>query len=436
MLLNPEIAIKKEEKMQEAFELWKALSPEKEEILIAEMSKVVNAQILMNNVEEALEASDYVRIANLFRLIQESWMGKNILIYNLTDIAINSNKLALLYSSAIAAENTPSLSQGVYPKENRYTNAIDWGIKYQFDKDFNKTLQAVNTVPELSKIKIVQLAAHVLFNSNLAVSKDEKFFNWMKLQTATLNSQDRSVTQLDVNPLCARLELCNLMEHPTLLEFQGMASSLAVNAVDANKLEILEFLENNKFEFNKDDLLTAAFNSPNERKPMILWMLLNKYPTGEAITKAVTMKSRKLVNLLLSNGADPNASPNSLILAITNESVEIVHKLLEYNSDCNAQVPISKTVYQPDRTPLTPLGAAIMYYNPEILPLIANNAILDTRPHGFASGQALPFGPFLQAEAVNNPAVFEHFKLLVDKRRHHNIEAKAPYKVETEIELG
>lgn len=404
MLLDPKIVLK-DAKMKKTFELWLELSNDTPNSLLLELNKVPTPEILFHNAKEALANSDVKRLTKILELAKSAWFGNARIASLITKLAIETNKLAMVYQAT-----------------KQYMQA-DQVLSTAFSEDFDGILSQVRAIPGITPTEIVELTFSGVITNRGDPNKLTILHKWLQLQKQLLTKALRGkITLPKIQWLLVSMDISLLKANPTLLEFQNVPLSIAKYATRYNKLEFLEYLEGNKIEFEKKTLLNEIAQDPtNDRKTIILWMLQNKYPQGAALTSAVDNVDKDMVDLLLNNGAKVNVDHKALITAIVNEDIYMVETLLKHEADCNIQIPINPD--QLDETqnygaysvenfePLTPLGAAILYYNSQIFPLIASRVIFDKRPHALMGCRPISFGYLLNGSSQVD-VISEHLKLL------------------------
>lgn len=408
------------EDIDETVQLWSALSGVTPTAALEDIITGTKKVDILTKAKDALNRNAVKDLGDIL----SGTSAHYLVVGRIADYAHTHDKLGMLFESIDCTKD----KEGMQISIGNY-------VSEAFKTDFDKTLTAVKKIPQLSNSEIV-LLSYIGLSENGVYKKSPEFKKWITLQHTSLTRAERSELDIrDVATLAWAVGLKELQEAPTLLEFKEVPDKLAAKAVGRNALDMLEFLEDSKEPFEKTHLLTRVIESKEVlmQKPMILWMLLKGYPTDGALDTAVTYANQndKPLNLLLKNGV--KAQPKALMTAIKCHDFQTVEKLVNYGADCNSA--IDRTNVGAFKThPRTPLGAAVLNYNPAIFSFVITRSTLDKRIHGYISGQPAGFAALLHV-SNSKKDIKEHLKLLVAKKL--NLGKKADEcEVESDMSLG
>ena len=346
MQLDKQIARKQLDVAQTLLEEFKDYLPS--DIFQAQQEMIDNYTdigIIAENAKKGLQKKNAEAIIDGIRLGKE--LSNMWAVYNvLAATAVEENSQGFLYSALSSYEGRDDILLECYPTNHERFNIL-------------------NDIPTFPKTSIMkQVIRDASYNNKLLPTE----INSILKKQESLTPEDRAQISL-VLPFAELIQPKQIARHPTLLQYQDGPQNLIKTAIKKNRIDQLEALETAGINFaTKTVLPDVVAAGPNDRKPMMLWLIEKKSPFADAIMQAAQMDATKTVKFLLNNGADPNTSPQNLIAAIANKRHNIVDLLLEHGADCNA--------HSDDNSPI---GAAITTFDEEIFSKIWARTQIDSR---------------------------------------------------------
>jgi len=347
MNLSAKIARDQLKEAQSLLEDFKGFLPQ--EVIEAQQGMIdnfIDTAIISKNTLEAYRKRDRQGILDGIKL-----GGANNCIWPVEEVlsktAAQENSQKFLYETLTGCDRQRSVVLEAYPKLSKRFNVLE-------------------DIPDFPKPSIVKRIFIDIFSSREKLPAQE--LDKILQAQECLTKEDREQMPMETQ-LAEILEPRHIKTHPTLLQYHGAVPKLIETAVSKNSLERLEALESIGVNFEKEIVLPSVIQAgPNDRKPMMLWLINRKSQFGNAIGHAADLRSVKTIKFLLRNGADPNESAENMIAAIRSQKVETVDLLLAHGADCNLHTDSS-----------SPIGTAIKSFDEEIFSKIWERTTIDTR---------------------------------------------------------